>query len=237
MPGAPIRILLVTAHRLLLWGLERLVDGERPRMQVAGVATSLDDAGERIAAIAPDVVVLDLALAGPHPGPAVANLVDRFPAKVLALAAATDPRGHDEAVMAGASGVILASEPYDTLLRAIDRAQVGELWLDRAATGRLFMKLSRAASQPPAERRKPGRIGTLTRRERMIVTEMARDAALSIRAVAARLGISDRTLRNHLTAIYDKLGVSGRLELWDYAHRNNLAKPVTRARTAATLDA
>jgi two-component system, NarL family, nitrate/nitrite response regulator NarL len=123
------------------------------------------------------------------------------------------------------------------VLRAIERARIGELWLDRAATGRLFVQLSRAASQKPAERRKQGRAGTLTPRERMIVAEMARDAALSIRQVAARLGISDRTLRNHLTAIYDKLGGAGRLALWDYAHRNNLVKPLSRARTATTLDA
>jgi DNA-binding NarL/FixJ family response regulator len=59
---------------------------------------------------------------------------------------------------------------------------------------------------------------------------MSLDAGLTIHAIAQRLRISDRTLRNHLSAIYEKLGVSSRLELWDYAQKNNMARDASDTR-------
>lgn len=228
--SAPIRVMLVDDHQIVLWGLERLIAGEAPRMRLVATAASAHDAHERVVDAAPDVILFGLDM-DPGFSKAIPELVSRSKARVLALTAAIDDGTHDAAILAGASGVITKHEPVVTILRAIEKAYAGELWLDRAATARLFMELSRSKTTP-ADRRMGLRIATLTRREREIVGEMSLDAGVSIRAVAGRLGISERTLRNHLSAIYEKLGVSSRLELWDYAQKNNMARNPNRAPVA-----
>ena len=92
-----------------------------------------------------------------------------------------------------------------------------------AATGRIFVELSRRNS---TDRKDPNqqKISALTARERQIVIEMASDAGATTRSVAEKMCISEHTLRNHLTSIYDKLGVSSRLELWAYANKHGLTK-------------
>jgi DNA-binding NarL/FixJ family response regulator len=126
-------------------------------------------------------------------------------------------------VLAGACGVVTKEDTAETILKAIEKAYHGELWLDRAATGRIFVELSRRNS---TDRKDPNqqKISALTARERQIVIEMASDAGATTRSVAEKMCISEHTLRNHLTSIYDKLGVSSRLELWAYANKHGLTK-------------
>jgi DNA-binding NarL/FixJ family response regulator len=123
----------------------------------------------------------------------------------------------------GACGVVTKEDTAETILKAIEKAYHGELWLDRAATGRIFVELSRRNS---TDRKDPNqqKISALTARERQIVIEMASDAGATTRSVAEKMCISEHTLRNHLTSIYDKLGVSSRLELWAYANKHGLTK-------------
>jgi two-component system, NarL family, nitrate/nitrite response regulator NarL len=143
---------------------------------------------------------------------------------VLILTGMRDPAVHDKAILAGACGVVLKEDKAETILKAVERAYLGELWLDRAATGRIFVELSRRTSAPPVKDIQKARIASLTARERQIVTEMATDAGSTTRMVAERLCISEHTLRNHLTSIYEKLGVSSRLELWAYANEHGLTR-------------
>jgi DNA-binding NarL/FixJ family response regulator len=118
----------------------------------------------------------------------------------------------------GASGLVQKEEPAETLLRAIEKVHQGELWLDRATTGRVFVELSRSKEPDPEERR----IASLTAREREIVIQLATDPGADNRRLAEKLHIGEHTLRNHLTRIYDKLGVLNRLELYVYAQRHGL---------------
>ena len=219
-----IRVFLVDDHRSVLWGLQRLIDGEKPRMEVAGFATSIEEALAAVPGARADVVLLDLDIGGKSGIDAIPRLIEACSAaRILILTGVRDPEVHDKAVLAGACGVVTKEDSAETILKAVEKASQGELWLDRAAAGRVFVALSRRADSDrtdPVQRR----IATLTARERQIVTEMASDAAASTRKIAERLFISEHTLRNHLTSIYDKLDVGSRVELWAFANKHGLAR-------------
>jgi DNA-binding CsgD family transcriptional regulator len=93
--------------------------------------------------------------------------------------------------------------------------------VDRAATSRIFMELARqkaGKSKDPEHQR----IASLTKRERHSIAAVASDASAPGKVIAARLNISEHTLRNHLTSVYSKLGVANRLALYAYAHQHGL---------------
>jgi two-component system nitrate/nitrite response regulator NarL len=119
--------------------------------------------------------------------------------------------------------VVEKEAPAQTILNAISKVHEGQLWLDRTAAGRIFVEFSR---QGVAKTRDPEqeKIASLTEREREIVTGIASNAGATARTIAESLHISEHTLRNHLTSIYDKLDVANRLELFAYAHKHNLTK-------------
>lgn len=219
-----IRVFLVDDHRSVLWGLQRLIDGEKPRMEVAGSATSIEEALAAVPGARADVVLLDLDIGGKSGIDAIPRLIEECAAaRILILTGVRDPAMHDRAVVAGACGVVTKEDSAETILKAIEKASQGELWLDRAAAGRVFVALSRRSGNErtdPVQRR----IATLTPRERQIVTEMSSDAGASTRMIAERLCIGENTLRNHLTSIYDKLGVASRVELWAFANKHGLAR-------------
>ncbi len=130
---------------------------------------------------------------------------------------------HDEAVLAGASGVVEKEASAETILTAIEKVHEGQLWLNRIATGRIFVEFSRESANHALSPEK-AKIAALTDREREIVAVAASHAGANAKAIAEMLHISEHTLRNHLTSIYDKLDVANRLELFAYAHKHNLAK-------------
>lgn len=221
---APIRVLLIDDHRSILWGLERLIESSKPAMEVVGTATNCTDALKLIDEAAPDLILLDIGLGDENGVDEIPNLIARSKkAKILVLTGMRDESIHDKAVLAGASGVVEKEASAETILAAIEKVHEGQLWLDRAATGRIFLELSRenAAQSVDPERAK---IQSLTDREREIVVVAASHAGANAKAIAEMLYISEHTLRNHLTSIYDKLDVANRLELFAYAHKHGLTK-------------
>ena len=220
---APIRVLLIDDHRSILWGLERLIESGKPAMEVVGTATNCTDALKLVDEAAPDLILLDIGLGDQNGVDEIPNLLARSKAKILVLTGMRDESIHDKAVLAGASGVVEKEAPAETILAAIEKVHEGQLWLDRAATGRIFLELSRenAAQSADPERAK---IQSLTDREREIVAVAASHAGANAKAIAEMLYISEHTLRNHLTSIYDKLDVANRLELFAYAHKHGLTK-------------
>jgi len=130
-------------------------------------------------------------------------------------------RLHHAYLFSGARGVVEKRSAPALLLKAIEKVHDGELWVDRAATSRIFMELARqkaAKGKDPEQQR----IATLTKRERHSIAAVASDANAPGKVIAARLNISEHTLRNHLTSVYSKLGVPNRLALYAYAHRHGL---------------
>jgi two-component system nitrate/nitrite response regulator NarL len=222
--GDPIKVFLVDDHRTVLWGLERLVESAKPRMSVVGSAGNCADALKRLEKVAPDVIVLDLDLGGESGIDAIAPLIAKSRAKILVLTGLRDSESQDKAVLAGARGVVHKESPAETILTAIEKVYEGQVWLDRAATGRIFVELSRQGAPASADPEQT-KIASLTEREREIITAVVTDAGATAKAIAERLHIAEHTLRNHLTTIYDKLGVANRLELFAYAHRHGLIPP------------
>ena len=220
---APIRVLLIDDHRSILWGLERLIDSGKPAMQVVGTATNCAEALKLIDEAAPNLILLDIGLGTENGVNEIPNLLARSHAKILVLTGLRDESLHDKAVLAGASGVVEKEAPAETILAAIEKVHEGQLWLDRVATGRIFLEFARenAAQSVDPERVK---IASLTDREREIVSIAATHAGFNAKAIAEMLYISEHTLRNHLTSIYDKLQVANRLELFAYVHKHGLTK-------------
>jgi two-component system, NarL family, nitrate/nitrite response regulator NarL len=217
----PIRVMLIDDHRSVLWGLEKLIDSGKPAMEVVGTATTRAEALALLDKALPDVILLDMDLGNESGLDVIPDLLARSRANILILTGLRDQSVHDSAVLAGARGVVLKEDSAETILTAIRKVHLGQLWLDPTSTGRIFVKLSRKGPQeaPDPEKKK---IAALTAREREIVAAIATNAGATASKVADALHITEHTLRNHLTSIYDKLGVANRLELFAYAHKHGL---------------
>lgn len=216
--AAPIKVFLVDDHPTILWGLERLIESARPAMSVVGQAMSRTELFARVARADPDVIVLDLDLNGESALDCLNQLGDQTKARILVLTGISDPQIHEQAVLQGARGVIHKRESAETILRAIDRIHNGEVWLDRNSVGRILHALSRGQKGDPDA----DKIASLTPKERHIIGALMREKGARNKVIAAKLHMSEHTLRNHLTTIYSKLQVSGRLELYLYATSRRL---------------
>lgn len=219
--SASIRVFLINGQGCILWGLERLIETQQPAMQVAGTAQSCAEAFEQIDSAAPDLILLDVDSGQEDGLVAIAALKARSRARILVWTGSHDESLHDDAVLAGANGVVRKESPAETILSAINKVHAGELWLDRAATGRIFGELSKLRSSQEADPDQ-ARFASLTAREQQIVAFAADHPGRTGKALAQMLGVSEHTLRNHLTSIYEKLHVPGRVALYAFAHRHGL---------------
>jgi two-component system, NarL family, nitrate/nitrite response regulator NarL len=220
---APIKILLVDDHKSMLWGLERLIEGEKPHMEVVGKASNRGEVFAFLSQTKPDLVLLDLDLNGESSLDFLDELLQESKARVLVLTAAQDPAVHQRAIMSGASGVVLKSEDASVILRAIQYVHAGEIWFDRAATTRLLRSLTTpVAPATSSETAHQHKIASLTPKERQVVLAMASIPGARNKVVADHLCMSEHTLRNHLTGIYAKLSLGNRLELCMYVIEHKL---------------
>ena len=218
-PG--IRVMLVDAHWLVLSGLQRLIDDKKPHISVVATATSCAAALEQAELAAPDVVLIDAALAAQNDAAVVPSLINGRDMKVLVLGAAGARLTEELAVLKGACGIVRKEETPDVLIKAIRKVHEGELWLDRSTTGRLFVELSRRGSAgegDPTARK----LESLTSREHDVVRLLVSQPGADNKTLASILHIGEHTLRNHLSRIYDKLGVPNRVELFVFAQRHGV---------------
>lgn len=206
-----IRIAIVDDHPSITWGMSRLIETESPRLEAVGLAHDLDSARDLLRTVQPDVVLLDLDLGGTSAVPLITEFL-HAPTRFLVFTGSRDTLRHDEALLAGARGVVLKSEKPELILRAIHCVHNGELWLDRARGAALVDTLRRQAID-----RKPDPFAMLTAREREIVAATVEMNGAPNKVVAARLKISEATLRNALSVIYDKTGTGNRLQLFALA--------------------
>jgi len=214
-----IRILLVDDHKTMLWGLERLIQAEAPAFTLAGSASDPAAATALCAELVPDIVLLDLDLKGSSSLEILPTLLANGKTRAVILSANRDQATLAGAVKLGARGVVSKEAPTEDVLAAIRKVHGGELWLDQSLMQALLGQLVAppAAADPEAQR-----IATLTARERDIVKLIVQGQGAMNKELADRIFISERTLRNHLTTIYQKLGVGNRLELYVYATRHKL---------------
>jgi two-component system nitrate/nitrite response regulator NarL len=169
-------------------------------------------------------VLLDLDLDGHSGFEILPDLLAQRGLKALILSGHRDPLLRQQAMMLGASGFIGKDQPAQIILTAIERVQAGELWIDRVSMGQVFSALTRHEPDPdlvPDPEAK--RIASLTAKERDIIATLARSEGKPNKVLADQLSMAEHTLRNHLSAIYAKLGVRTRLALYMYALRHGLA--------------
>ena len=216
----PIRILLIDDHQSFLWGIAKLIESDSVNLQVMGTASDVAEALAILDREQPDVVLLDIDLRGVNSLDSMPLLRKATGAVVLILTGVRDAETHERAVLAGARGVVQKEESPEIILKAIRKVYEGEIWLDRATTGRVFSKLldhSNNQASPEATR-----IASLTAREREIIDVIIKQGHSTNKQIAVHLNMSEHTLRNHLSSIYSKLEVENRLELAMYAVKHHI---------------
>jgi two-component system nitrate/nitrite response regulator NarL len=216
---AVIKVCIIDDHVIVRAGLRMLLESNA-RMSVLWETSSASLALEQSVAGPPDVILLDLDLGTENGLNFISDLVEKFrPCRVLVLTAIHDTQAQLAAVAAGASGVVVKEQAPETLLQAIETVHGGESWLGRslmaAVMGRFSRDLSGEKKDPEAEK-----IATLTPREKEIVTLVS--DGFNGEKIAKQLGISEATVRNHLTSILAKLELSNKFELAVYALRHGL---------------
>jgi DNA-binding NarL/FixJ family response regulator len=213
-----ICVAILGGHALIREGLRALVNQESD-VHALGPAEVEDLVHRRDTA--PDVVLLDVDN-NHHVLQLLHETRDSWPnAHVIVLIGHCPSDRAQEFVLAGASGVLTKDKPASHLANAIRKVNEGEVWLGRAPMAHLIAELAwhpdGAAIDPEHER-----VGALTARERDVVELVA--SGLSNKAIASKLGISDNTVRHHLTSVFAKLDVPDRLALAVYAFRHRLAR-------------
>lgn len=216
--SVPIGVFIVHRYRSALWGLERLVDSAKPSMQVVGGATTLAEALAYLETAKPDVILLELNIDNEIGLDAIPRVMARSPAKILMFAGVREKTLREAAILKGARGLVEKEGDGETILNAIRKVHAGEVWLDRVSAGRVFAEFSRMLADQAANPELP-KISMLTAREREIVAVAAAHPGATARENAEKLHISEHTMRNHLNAIYEKLGVGNRVELYAYAQK------------------
>ncbi|SEL00848.1 two component transcriptional regulator, LuxR family [Nitrosovibrio tenuis] len=210
-----IHVLLVNSHQIVLWGLEKLINNESPRMEVVGKATNGLDATRLAREKKPHVVLLDLYLGMEKGIDLIPNLLEEERSHIIIFTEIHDQAAVDGAVLNGARGVIYKEESTQNILKAIEKIHAGELWLDRGTTGRIFSNFLRTGQKPEDCITK--KIASLTRKERLIINAFATEAGASNKKLAKKLYIGEQTLRNHLTSIFSKLEITNRFDLFMFA--------------------
>jgi DNA-binding NarL/FixJ family response regulator len=189
----------------------------RAALASGAIVREVDDRralGRALAASPARVVLLDLALPGVGDVRAIASLARQHPtARLIALSPRPSEREGIGILRAGAHGYCARDVDTALLGKAVAVVQHGEVWASRALFARLVEELAAAARRrPPGEAaRAARRLGALTRREYEIARGVGGGAAN--KEIAQRLGVTERTVKAHLTAIFRKLGVGDRLRL------------------------
>jgi len=195
-----IRIVIADDHPILRDGLRRLLEAQQD-LQVVGEATNGQEAIQLVRACNPDILLLDLAMPLMRGIEALRILSqEQSQARVILLTAELHPLEAKQALRMGARGVVMKEAAPELLLRSIRCVHAGEYWLDTEMV-RDWLLDSEASR---GER-------SLTYREHELVREV--EEGRSNREIAMRLKIREATVKRHLSTIYEKLGVTSRLEL------------------------
>lgn len=224
LPSQPIRVFLVEDHAITAWGLQRLIESGPCAMTVVGTADTRAGLVNHPQLPHADVLVLDLDLGDEDGLEALPEVQRRSAAQVLVLTASDDNERHCRAVERGARGVLHKSEAPQKILQAIEHVRSGAVWLSPQLVGQALGRLtSQQQGAQSSKKSDAARIASLTAREREIVGMISQRPGEKLLRMASDLGMSENTLRNHLTNIYSKLGVRGRLELHVFASEHGLA--------------
>jgi DNA-binding NarL/FixJ family response regulator len=216
----PIRIVIADDHPIFRDGLRRLLEAESD-LKVIGEAKDGAEAVKLARQLKPDIMLLDLAMPK-YPGlEALRELstgTSPNSVRVILLTAAAEKNQIVEALQLGARGVVLKDSATELLLKAIHTVMAGEYWVARQSVSNLVQYLQ-GLMQSSGEDQRQKKFG-LTPRELEIVSAVV--AGFANKEIAEYFKISEDTVKHHLSNIFDKLGVSTRLELALFAVNQSL---------------
>jgi DNA-binding NarL/FixJ family response regulator len=210
-----IKILIADDHAIFRDALRKLLDSD-DEITIVGEARNGAECIKMLSELKPDILLLDLRMPDKN-GVAVLEEVNfnTLPTRVIVLAAAEDDRDVVRAMRLGARGVVLKESAINLLVKSIHRVHAGEIWLDSRMTAEVIKAFS-TSSESGAR----GGKAVLSDREMQVVQQIAE--GFHNKEIGTNLFISEQTVKNHLHNIYDKLGVSDRLELALYAIHHRL---------------
>ncbi|MDE3135504.1 MAG: response regulator transcription factor [Acidobacteriota bacterium] len=217
----PVHLLIADDHPIFRHGLRQLLEAE-PDFRVVAEAGDGAEVIEMVPRLHPDIVLLDLAM------PRVAGMealreLSASPSsgapapKIVLLTVAIEKKQIVEALQLGAHGIVLKDAAAQLLIKALRAVIAGQYWVGRELVGDLVQYLRRIA---PAAPEKGAETPLLTKREHQILSAIV--GGMTNREIAERFAISEDTVKHHLSRIFDKVGVSNRLELAMFAVNNGL---------------
>lgn len=222
-----IRVLIADDHPIVRDGLRRLLSLEDD-IDVVGEAADGNQVLELVAQLEPDIVLLDLRMPNVDGLAALQNLQGSLArSRVIVLTASEDKNEFVQAMKLGCSGIVLKQTSPDLIVKSIRKVHAGEIWLDSHTTAAVMRQFATTTDMLGAAGPAKGRERSpLSAREREIVAFVAQ--GYKNKEMAEKMFISEQTVKNHLHNIFDKLGVSDRLELALYAIHKGLHLPADR---------
>ena len=205
MSGRTVAVLLVDDHEVVRVGLRSLLGRERG-MEVVGEAGTAAEAVAQAARLRPDVVVMDVRLPDRSVVEACRDIRSADQRiRVIMLTSYTDEEAVYNAILAGASGYLLKQIRGQELVRAIETVAAGNSLLDPAVTQKVLEKVKRLASG-----QQPDGITQLSAQERKVLALVTEGK--TNKEIAGALGLSDKTVKNYLSHVFEKLHLSRRAE-------------------------
>jgi two-component system, NarL family, nitrate/nitrite response regulator NarL len=221
--GELIRIVIADDHPIFRDGLRKLLMLEED-FRVVAEARDGKEVLEVLDEHQPDILLLDLKMPGLDGLTALQKLQNsRTKTKVIVLTASEDKNQFVQAMKFGTCGIVLKQTATELLIKSIRKVHAGEIWLDSHTTAAVMRQFSSPMDSTPVGNRDRDR-SPLSQREREIVVLVAQ--GFKNKEMAEKMFISEQTVKNHLHNIFDKLGVSDRLELALYAIHKNIHTPV-----------
>ena len=222
VPVRDIGVLIVEDHILVRSGLCALLKSQLD-IHVVGEATDGESGVSQALRLVPDILLLDLSLPRKSGMQVLRELSgSNFHGKTIVLTASINREQIVEAVQLGARGVVMKDLPPELFFKSIRSVMAGQYWLDRSSVSDLAQQLHSLTRQSAVAGHQAA-FG-LTAREFQIISGVL--AGYSNKDIAEKLSISDQTVKNHIRAIFDKLGVSSRLELALFAMKRELVEPM-----------
>jgi DNA-binding NarL/FixJ family response regulator len=215
-----IRILIADDHPIVRDGLKKLLSLEED-FEVVGEAGDGREVLDVVEALSPDVLLLDLRMPNLDGLSALQALQQsNKKTRVIVLTASEDKNEFVQAMKLGCSGIVLKQTAPELIVKSIRKVHAGEIWLDSHTTAAVMRQFSTGTELGSAGGGKTRERSPLSQREREIVALVAQ--GYKNKEMAEKMFISEQTVKNHLHNIFDKLGVSDRLELALYAIHKGL---------------